>query len=184
MPILHQKQTTIRTYSFLLNSQTVLVGPLSVIQPFSHTLALTSPDHWPTLGNQRLNLPGETISLRFCVQLTYGTHQTSPSQGIISNSGRMEPRRFISCDQKNSRSVSVGFEPGASRFAVELHISWSYHLSQFSAKINMAFQSVQMFYQLNLLCYLFHYFEIFFSLHSPIFQIILVIAVIHNAHLF
>ena len=41
----------------------LLIWPLSVIQPFCHPLTLTSPGHWATLGKQRSDLPGETISL-------------------------------------------------------------------------------------------------------------------------
>ena len=45
--------------------------------------------------------------------------QTPPSQGTNSHLSRVEPRRFIYCAQRNSRSASVAFEPGTSVFAVE-----------------------------------------------------------------
>ena len=45
---------------------------LGVQPPFD---ILTSPGHWATLGNKHSGLPGETISLKFCVQPTYGTQE-------------------------------------------------------------------------------------------------------------
>ena len=42
---------------------TVLVRPLSAIQSSSHTLTLTFPVLWVTLGNLRLSLSGKTILL-------------------------------------------------------------------------------------------------------------------------
>ena len=45
--------------------------------------------------------------------------QTPPSEGTNSHLGRVEPRRSISCVQRNSRNASVGFEPQTSRSAVE-----------------------------------------------------------------
>ena len=41
----------------------VVVGPLSAIHPFSHSLALTSPGHWATLENYRSGFTGDIISL-------------------------------------------------------------------------------------------------------------------------
>ena len=74
-------------------------GRDSAVQPY---LTLTSPCHWATSGNWRSGLPGETISRPFCVQPTYGAQEY---QTQITNSylGRVEPRRFICCAQKNSR---------------------------------------------------------------------------------
>ena len=39
-----------QTCSIMLNLP-VLVGPLSAIQPFSHSLTITFPGHWTTSGN-------------------------------------------------------------------------------------------------------------------------------------
>ena len=40
----------------------VMVGPLSAVKLFSHTLTLTFPGNWATFGKWHSDLPGETIS--------------------------------------------------------------------------------------------------------------------------
>ena len=100
--------------------------PIPAFQPFQHPLTSTSPGHWATLGNQLSFLPGETISLQvlcaaniIMVPRNIKLAQTMPSQGTYSNLDRVEPWRFISCAQRNSRLARVRSEPGTTQSAAE-----------------------------------------------------------------
>ena len=83
-----------------------MVGPLSAIQPFIHLLTLTSPGHW---GYSRELVFGNWFHSRFVcnqhmVPRNIKHSQTPPSHGTSTSwlIGRVEPRRFISRNQKTA----------------------------------------------------------------------------------
>ena len=103
----------------------VLVGPLSAIQPYNLSWTFNFP--WSLFYIMKLAFwsPGGKY---FTSGVVCSQHmapgniqhaQTQTSQDTNSHLGRVEPRRFICCAQRNSRQASEGFEPRTSRSAGE-----------------------------------------------------------------
>ena len=93
-------------------------GPIGVVS-LNHyiTLKLTFRSPWGELSTPGFVCSQHTVSRN--IKLA----QALPSQSTNSNLDRVEPRRFISCAQRNSHEASVGFVPRTSRFAVERAIT-------------------------------------------------------------
>ena len=130
------------------------MAAFSAIQPFSHSLTSTSPGH---LANQETSIQvslGKLFHSRFvCSQHTAPRNiklaQTPPYLGTNSHLGltQVEPQRFISCAQRSSHQVSVGFESGTSRSSVKhattkptcpnmcYHLPYSHQLSLYLTQI-------------------------------------------------